>query len=182
MSFDEIRNQAIAEYEALQRSEKPRIFVGAATCGRAAGAMAVLEAINRELSRLNIDATVTQVGCIGICYAEPLVDIIKPNRPRICYGSVTPEIAPQLIQDYIINDNPRADLALGTIGEDSADGIPKLFELPVFKPQVRISLRNCGHIDPTDIKQYIANGGHSGLVKALGMTPEEAPVSGSSPE
>ena len=109
----------------------------------------------------------TQVGCIGVCYTEPLVDIIKPNRPRICYGGVTPEIIPQLIEDYIINDNPRPDLALGTIGEDSVDGIPKLFELPVFKHQVRISLRNCGHIDPTDIKQYIANDGYSGLVKAL---------------
>jgi len=173
MSFDEIQNQAMSEWGALQRSEKPRILVGTATCGRAAGAMAVLEAINRELSRLSIDATVTQVGCIGICYAEPLVDIIKPNRPRICYGSVTPEIVPQLIEDYIINDNPRPELALGTIGEDSINGIPKLFELPVFKPQVRISLRNCGHIDPTDIKQYIANDGYSGLVKALAMTPEE---------
>ncbi|MFC1932324.1 NADH-quinone oxidoreductase subunit NuoF [Chloroflexota bacterium] len=173
MKFDEIREQAISEWEALQRSEKPRILIGTATCGRASGAMAVLEAINKELSRLNIDAIVMQVGCIGICSAEPLVDIIKPNRPRICYRSVTPEIVPQLIQDYIINDNPRPDLALGTIGEDSADGIPKLFELPVFKPQVRISLRNCGHIDPTDTKQYIANDGYRGLIKALEMTPEE---------
>jgi len=171
--FDEIRNQAISEWEALQHSEKPCILVGTATCGRAAGAMTVLEAINRELSRLNIDAIVTQVGCIGICYAEPLVDIIKPNRPRICYGSVTPEIVSQLIEDYIIKDNPRPDLALGTIGKDSVDTIPKLFELPVFKPQVRISLRNCGHIDPTEIKQYIANDGYSGLAKALEMTPEK---------
>ncbi len=173
MPFDEIRNQAVSEWEALQHSEKPRILVGTATCGRASGAMAVLEAIDKELSRLNIDAIVMEVGCIGICSAEPLVDIIKPNRSRICYGSVTPEIVPQLIEDYIINDNPRSDLALGIIGEDSVDGIPKLFELPVFKPQVRISLRNCGHIDPTDIKQYIANGGYSGFVKALEMTPEE---------
>ncbi|MDP2731381.1 MAG: NADH-quinone oxidoreductase subunit NuoF [Dehalococcoidales bacterium] len=173
MSFDEIRNQAISEWEALQRSEKPRIFVGAATCGRAAGATAVMEAIDRELSRLGIEAIVMQVGCIGLCYAEPIVDIIKPNQPRICYGNVTPEIVPQLIEDYIINDNPRPDLALGFIGEGSVDGIPKLFELPVLKPQVRLSLRNCGHIDPADIKQYIANGGYSGLVKALDMTPEE---------
>ncbi|MFC2006321.1 FAD-dependent oxidoreductase [Chloroflexota bacterium] len=173
MGFDEIRNQAMSEWEALQRSEKPRIFVGAATCGRAAGAMEVIKAIEGELSRLNIDAIVTQVGCIGLCSAEPVVDIIKPNRPRISYSRVTPEIVPQLIQDYIVNDNPRPDLALGTIGEGSIDGIPELFELPVFKPQVRISLRNCGHIDPTDIKQYIANDGYSGLVKALDMTPEE---------
>lgn len=173
MLFDEIRSQAISEWGALQHSEKPRILVGTATCGRAAGAVAVLEAIDRELPRLGIEAIVTQVGCIGLCYAEPIVDIIKPNRPRICYGGVTPEIISRLIEDYIINDNPRPDLALGTIGEDSIDGIPKLFELPVLKPQVRISLRNCGHIDPTDIKQYVANDGYSGLVRALKMTPEE---------
>lgn len=173
MSFDEIQKQAIAEWETLQHSEKPRILVGTATCGRAAGALAVLETIERELSRLGIEAIVTQVGCIGLCYAEPIVDIIKPNRPRISYGSVTPEIVSHLIEDYIINDNPRSDLALGFIGEGSVDGIPRLSELPVFRPQVRISLRNCGHINPTDIKQYIANDGYSGFTKALQMSPKE---------
>ncbi|MFQ6122720.1 MAG: NADH-quinone oxidoreductase subunit NuoF, partial [Dehalococcoidales bacterium] len=125
------------------------------------------------LAQHNLEATITQVGCIGLCYNEPLVDIVKPNRPRICYSNVTPEIIPQLIEDYIINDNPRPDLALGTIGDGSVDGIPKLFELPMLKPQLRIALRNCGIIDPESINQYIARGGYSGLVKALGMTPEE---------
>jgi len=173
VTFGEIRSQAISEWEALEHSDKPRILVGAATCGRAAGALAVLEAINTELARHNIDAIVTQVGCIGLCYAEPLVDVIKLNRPRICYSNVTPEIVPQIIEDYIINDNPRSDLALGTIGEGSVDGITKLFELPMLKPQVRIALRNCGIIDPENINHYIANDGYRGLVKALKVAPEE---------
>jgi len=173
MTFEEIRSQAIAEWEALQQSEKPRIIIGSATCGRAAGAMAVLEAIKSTLAKLSLEAIITHVGCIGLCYTEPLVDIVKPNRPRISYGNVTPEIIPQLIEDYIINDNPRPDLALGTIGEDSIDGIPKLFELPMLKPQVRIALRNCGIIDPESINQYIARGGYSGLLNALSITQEE---------
>jgi len=172
MTFDEIRSQALAEWEALEHSDKPRILIGSATCGRAAGARAVLEAINSTLAQHNLEATVILVGCIGLCYTEPLVDIVKPNRPRISYGNVTPEIVPQLIEDYIVNDNPRPDLALGTIGDGSVDGIPKLFELPMLKPQVRIALRNCGIIDPEKINQYIARDGYSGLVKALGMTPE----------
>jgi len=172
MAFSEIQKQALLEWEALQHSKKPLVYVGTASCGKAAGASVVLEAINRELSRRNIEAVVTQVGCIGLCYAEPLVDIIKPGRPRICYGNVTPEIVPQLIEDYLVNDNPRPDLALGTVGEDDVEGIPKLFELPMLKPQVRIALRNCGHLDPADIKQYIANDGYSGLAKALSMSPE----------
>jgi len=172
MGFGDIKKQAISEWEALQRSSKPRIFIGTATCGMAAGAMAVLEAINKELSQRHIEATVMPVGCLGLCYAEPLVDIIKPGRPRICYGNVTPEVISQLIEDYIINDNPRSDLALGTLGEGSIDGIPRLFDLPMLKPQVRVALRNCGHINPEDIRHYIANGGYSGLVRALEVSPE----------
>ncbi len=173
MTFDEIRSQARAEWEALERSDKPRILIGAATCGRAAGAMAVLEAINSELARHNIEAIVTQVGCIGLCYTEPLVSIIKPGRPHIYYGDVTPELAAQLIEDYLIKDNPRPDLALGTVGDISVGDIPKLFELPMLKPQVRIALRNCGIIDPENINHYIARDGYSGLVRALEKTPEE---------
>jgi len=172
VTFDEIRAQAKAEWEALNISDKPRILIGTATCGRAAGALDVLEAIKTELARHSIKASITQVGCMGLCYAEPLVTIIKPNRPGIFYGSVTLEIIPQLIQDYIINDNPRSDLALGTIGDGEFKGIPKLFELPMLKPQVRIALRNCGLIDPENINHYIANDGYSGLAKALKMTPE----------
>ena len=173
MTFAEIRNQARIEWEALEHNDKPHILVGTATCGLASGALTVLKTIKSELAKHNIEAIITQVGCIGFCYAEPLVDIVKPNRPRICYSNVTLESIPQLIEDYIINDNPRPDLALGTIGDGSIDGIPKLFDLPMLKPQVRIVLRNCGIIDPENINHYIARDGYSGLVRALEMKPEE---------
>jgi len=173
MTFKKIRSRAIAEWEALERSEKPRILIGTATCGRAAGAEAVLKAIEAELAQRNIKAIIMEVGCIGLCYAEPLVDIIKPNYPRICYGNVTPEIIPRLIEDYFIHDNPCPELALGTIGEGRIEGIPPLFKLPVLQPQVRIILRHCGFINPQNINHYIARGGYSGFTKALGMKPEE---------
>jgi NADH-quinone oxidoreductase subunit F len=173
MSLEDVRKQAIAEWEALQHSPKPRILIGTATCGRAAGAMSVLDVIKQELTRHNIDAIINQVGCIGLCYVEPLVDIIKPGRPRICYASVTPQIVPKLIEDYLLKDNPRPDLAMGTIGEGTIEGIPKLFDLPILKPQVRIVLRHCGYINPEDIKHYIADDGYTGFVKALAMTPED---------
>ena len=173
MSLDEIRKQALSERATLENSKKTRILIGTGTCGRAAGAMAVLETINKELAERKIDAIVTQVGCIGLCYIEPLVDIIKPGRPRICYSGVTPEIMTQLIEDYVVNDNPRPELALGTIGEESVPGIPKLFDHPMLKSQVRIALRNCGHIDPEDVNEYVANGGYTGLARALKMTQEE---------
>jgi len=159
MTFDEIQKQALSEWEALRNTDTTRILVGTATCGKAAGAQSVLEVIRKHLSQRNINAIITEVGCIGLCYVEPLVDIIKPGYPRICYSKVTPEIVAQLIDEYIIGGNPCTDLALGTIGEGNVDGIPSFFELPMLKSQVRIALRNCGHIDPEDIKQYIAHGG-----------------------
>ncbi len=173
MTFEQIQRNAIAEWEALEDSETPRIYIGTATCGRSSGALKVLGHLNAELEKRNIDAQVIEVGCIGCCYLEPLVDIAKRGRPRICYSRVTPEIVPQLITDYIVNDNPRHDLALCTIGGGEIDGIPNLFELPMFKPQVRIALRNCGYIDPGNINHYIANGGYKGLARALKMPPEE---------
>ncbi len=173
MTFEKIQKRAASEWAALQSSNKPRLLVGAGTCGSAAGALDVLKAINEELARHSIEAIVIQVGCMGLCFIEPMVGIIKPGRPQIIYGNLTPETANQIVNDYLVSDNPRADLALGYVGDGKVDGIPNLYEMPVLKPQVRIVLRNCGFIDPENINHYIANGGYSGLAKALKMSPEE---------
>jgi NADH:ubiquinone oxidoreductase subunit F (NADH-binding)/NAD-dependent dihydropyrimidine dehydrogenase PreA subunit/(2Fe-2S) ferredoxin len=173
VDFTALRNKAIKEWQALWSGDKPLILVGLATCGMAAGANAVLKAIKDELARRNIEANIIPIGCIGLCYLEPLVDIVKPGKPRICYSHVTPEKAIKLIEDYLINDNPHPDLALGTFGDSTVDNIPKFFELKMLKPQVRIATRNCGHINPEDINHYIAKDGYSGLNKSLGMHPKE---------
>ena len=173
MNFKEIRKRAEAAWTEMENSPRPRLLLGSATCGRAAGAGAIQTAVEAALAERKLEADIIHVGCIGLCYAEPLLDIIKPGRPRICYHDVTPEMAAQLVSDYLVNDNPRPDLALGTIGEGEIEGIPRLFDLPMLKPQVRIALRNCGIINPESIDQYIARGGYSGLEKALSMSPEQ---------
>jgi len=173
MSFEEIRGQSIVQWRSMQQSEKVRVLIGMGTCGRAAGADNVLDALKQGLAERRIQAEILQVGCIGLCYAEPLIEVCKPGRPGVFYGSLTPELVSELIRDYLVDDNPRADLALGTRGDGTLEGIPRLFDLPVLKPQVRISLRNCGNIDPESINHYIANGGYEGLAKALQMEPQE---------
>ena len=127
MTFNKIKSRAIAEWQALQQSDKPHILVGTTTCCQAAGALAVLEAINNQLAERQLEATVTHTGCIGLCYAEPIICITKPNCPGIFYGDVTSEIVPRLIADYILGDNPHPELALGTVGEGAIKGIPRLF-------------------------------------------------------
>jgi NADH-quinone oxidoreductase subunit F len=171
--FEEIQQRAKKEWQALQHSDSPVIMVGTATCGRSAGALAVLGALRDELRRRDIAARLIEVGCVGMCYAEPIVTVVKPGRPAVWYGHVTPEAAGRLVAEYVVGDNPMPEEALGTTGEGSIDGIPNLFDLPVLKPQVRRVLRNCGFTDPTNIDHYLANGGYSGIARALTMSPAE---------
>ena len=152
---------------------KPRILIGTGTCGTAAGAEDILSTLDEELAGTGLEADIVQVGCIGLCYAEPLIEVIKPGRPSVFYGNLTPELMSEIVADYLVGDNPRPDLALGTRGEGTIQGIPRLFDSPVLKPQVRIALRNCGNIDPADINQYVAEGGYAGLAEALKMTQQE---------
>ena len=173
MSFEEIRREARQQWRELQNSRQPVILIGTATCGRSAGALDVLEVFQKEMPQRGIDAHIVEVGCIGLCSAEPLVCISKPGQPGIYYGQVSPEKAKELIKAYLIDDDPLHSYALGTFGDGNIDGIPNLFDLPVLKPQVRRILRNCGLIDPTNINHYIAHDGYGALVKVLEMEPYE---------
>jgi len=173
MTFEQIQHKAIAEWRYLEDNQTPRIYINTSECGRSSGALQVLEQFKVELEQRNINAELVEVGCIGSCSLEPLVFIAKRGRPRIGYSKVTLEIVSQLVTDYLVNDNPRTDLAIGTIGEGRIDGLPDFFELPIFRHQVKIVTRNCGIIDPANIDHYIANGGYSGLAKVLSMPPEQ---------
>ncbi len=173
MVFEEIKREAMSYWEAMKNSPKPRILIGMGTCGMAAGAEDILVALGKELASRKIEADIIQVGCIGLCYAEPLIEIIKPGMPSVFYANLTPELVAEIVNDYLLLDNPRADLAFGTRQEGFLKGISRLSDLPVLKPQVRITLRNCGNIDPEDIRYYIASGGYGGLRKALDMKPQE---------
>jgi len=80
-----------------------RITVGLGTCGIAAGARETMRAVVDELERLGIEATVNTVGCIGMCYNEPLVDIEQAGKPRITYGNITADKVPHLIEEHLRN-------------------------------------------------------------------------------
>jgi NADP-reducing hydrogenase subunit HndB len=106
--------RAIAE----RRAARTTIYVGMGTCGIAAGARDTMNAIVRELARLGIEADVEGVGCIGICVKEPLVDIQQPDRPRVSYGNVTPEMASRIIEEHLIKGAPVKRWVVGRVPED----------------------------------------------------------------
>jgi NADH-quinone oxidoreductase subunit F len=170
ITFKDIQNQAKSNWNSLYHGEVPHILIGTATCGRAAGSLPVVETFRKELARRNAKATVSEVGCMGLCSMEPLVTIIKPDSFTVCYHHVTPQVVPTLVEGYILGDDPCLDLALGTVdgGDGKAIYIP---ELPRFEHEYRLILSNCGYVRPDDIEHYIANGGYSSLVKALQADP-----------
>jgi len=170
LTFEEIKKRAQVQQEALETTT--HILVGTATCGRAAGALDVIHAFESELARRNLDTPIIQVGCIGLCYAEPLVIISKPQSLRVVYHNITPDSVPRLVEGYISGEDPCLELALGTLEMDQRE-IPYIPELPRFEHELRLILRHCGYIDPENIHHYIAGGGYASLEKALKMRPEE---------
>ncbi len=172
-AFEELQAKAKASWETLSTSGKTRIIVGTATCGRAAGAMKTLGAIRAEVSRQGLNAQVEMTGCIGLCYEEPLVDIIKPGGARVSYKQVTADKVPALMEEVLAKGGQAADMALGAHASDGT-GLPALFDLPFFQGQERRLMARCGLIDPNNIEHYIATGGYSTLDKVLsGMQPDE---------
>ena len=115
---------AMAAWSDLHGGAATVITVGTATCGLAAGAGEVLDALRAELIRTGVTAEVVPVGCVGMCFAEPLVEIASPGLPRVTYQRVSPGVIPHLLEAHLVNGEPPAAWALGTAGDGTIDGDP----------------------------------------------------------
>jgi len=173
VSLQEIHQRARSAWAAFEADDRRLVLVGAGTCGRAAGAGEVVAAVRAHLPEVAPDADVCEVGCLGLCYAEPLMELRGPGLPRILCGGVSADAVPALLDGYFRRGELSSDLALAVMDGPSTDGIPAFDQLPMLKGQVRIALRNAGRIDPDNIEHYIARGGYSGLARAMRMAPEE---------
>ena len=182
-SFQEIQAEAQRRWQELTFGDRPWIRVGTAMCGKAAGCDSVVTALEFALEKHGKPAHLSQVGCLGLCFAEPLIDVQLPGGPRVFYANVTPDTAEQIVASHVAKETPADDLALGYLSSIAIDSgetpvspnIPDLDQHPMRAFENRIVLRNVGNIDPLDIYQYVANGGYRGLHKALTeMTTGEA--------
>lgn len=175
---------------ALLSPETTRITVGAATCGNAKGAAKVVEALKYELKKQKAKADVVIVGCNGMCYAEPIVEVMRAGKPRITYGHVDVERSADIIKS-VKTGKVVEDLALMRHDEEKqavciepikyTKGKPaKIFakikdykKSDFFKNQMKLVSRNAGTISPEKVEEYIALGGYNALAKALtSMKPE----------
>ena len=138
-----------------------RIAVGKGSCGIAAGAQKVYDALAPLLSGTEI--ALGTVGCIGMCWLEPIVDLYENDTLKARLVQVQPEDA-QNIADAAKTGDLSAVRGRIITPEDSE----------FLTKQTRIALRNCGIIDPDSIESARAAGGYSAITHILkdGVTPE----------
>lgn len=169
--FSAIKTEADKRLEGIRDDNNVKIFIGMATCGLASGALEVKAAFEETLAEQNAQASIIPVGCLGHCYAEPLVIVDRPGFPPILYHHVTPGKAKVLVKAFLQEDDPVFEYVLGAMSEN--DLIPTVMEFPRFNREKRVVMARNGLIHPEDIYHYIAEGGYAALAKALTMTPEE---------
>lgn len=159
-------------WQTFAQTDRLQIRVGTATCGRAAGALETIAAFEQYKAQHDLNVLITNVGCIGTCYLEPVVIIDKPGHPGILYGNVNARAAKRLTQKWILGNDPCQDLAVGTLAKQSLNGIPSLSKHPMLGT-TRIILRNCGIIDPANFEHCLAHGGYQGFERAISMAPQQ---------
>jgi NADP-reducing hydrogenase subunit HndB len=102
-----IKSDVQAKMVLRERSNHPdqlvQIRVAMATCGIASGAKIVMDYLMTELDKRNIEAIVSQTGCMGYCYAEPTIEVTVPGKDPLVFGYVDTKKADQIIEKYIKN-------------------------------------------------------------------------------
>jgi NADP-reducing hydrogenase subunit HndB len=101
-------------------AQRVQVIVGTGTCGVAAGAERTLAAFQDELKLHGVqDVLVRQTGCMGLCHAEPTVEVIMPGMPATIYGRVDDKVAREIVRRHILGrvlindhlfDRPAADI------------------------------------------------------------------------
>lgn len=156
-------------YIAGERVDKPNIYVGLTSCGRYAGAGDTFNAIRTYLSENEADVRLIEGGCVGLCEAEPIVDVQLPGKSRLSFANVTPDKVQNML-DEILNDNLPDMEVIGqyknSILQDW-DDVPYIDDHPFFAGQRKILLEHCGIIDPVSVAAYIAKGGYQAFVDTI---------------
>ncbi|WP_428897789.1 NADH-quinone oxidoreductase subunit F/NADP-reducing hydrogenase subunit HndC [Parelusimicrobium proximum] len=169
------------DYNEAYKGVERRIIICGGTGCIAGGSLEVMEAFNTEFKKHNLPifAEVTdgcrgtylsKSGCQGFCAAGPLVSV-----GDIFYTKVKAEDVPEIVEKTVLNGEV-VDRLLYT---DPAHGqkCKTLDDVPFYKKQHRILLKDCGKINPDDINEYIAHGGYSALKKCLFELKEDGVIS-----
>ena len=150
-----------------------RITVGLATCGIAAGALETRDAFEKAVAERGIPARIRTVGCIGHCYAEPVVIIDHPDSgfPALFYHEVNPGKVNMLVRNFLVGGDPCLEHVMGAM--EANELLPSVNDFARFNLEKRVVMEKCGRIDPESMDDYIAEGGYEALAQTLSQSGQQ---------
>ncbi|MEZ5198939.1 MAG: NADH-quinone oxidoreductase subunit NuoF [Bacteroidales bacterium] len=137
-----------------------QVIVGLGSCGIAAGAKKVYDKIAALKEAEKLDFELKKTSCIGMCYREPLIEIVDETGTYL-YGEIDEDKAVELIDRHITQHNPIREYVVHTDLFETVDN-------EFTEAQVKITLRNCGYIDPESIEDYESKNGYRAIKKIAG--------------
>lgn len=164
--LESLRNSIVQS----QDPDKIRVRICMTGC-RAYGAEELRDAFMQEIEKADLQGKVdlVETGCHGFCARAPVAAV---DPMGIFYQQLTPADVPEIVSETLIKGNVVERLVYSD--PETGKKYPLTNDVPFYKKQVRVVLRNCGMIDPKNIMHYIGRGGYSALSKTLTeMTPQE---------
>ncbi len=151
------------------RPDTLRARVCCGTACTATGAHKLIDRFEKEAANTGADLEIVKTGCQGICQKGP---VLKVEPMNIFYQRTKPKNVPWIMNYSMLGNMP---FRQGLYRDDiHSEPIAEMDEIPFYKKQKRLALRNNGVIDPNNINHYFAVGGYGGLERALGsMTPDQ---------
>ena len=114
--LEAIRKKTLDDISLRNSKDGLRVVVGMATCGIAAGARPVMNAIVEELAKRNVNnITVSMTGCIGMCRLEPIIEVLDPDGTKVTYVNMTAEKAVKVVADHLINGQIVKEYTIGAV-------------------------------------------------------------------
>ncbi|MBF6599468.1 MAG: SLBB domain-containing protein [Dehalococcoidia bacterium] len=168
-AYEDLRAAADAVWAPIARPQRPLFVVSLNTSSIAGGATHTFDALRKLGEGAGFDVMLT--GDTGIAWAEPVVQVQKPDGQRILYGHVTGDRADAFAQAALAG--VAADFAVGVVAGPPVAGVPMLADLPWMKIQVRWMMEHCGVIDPENIDHYIALDGYKTFEEARAMERDQ---------
>lgn len=150
--------------------DKIRVRVCITGC-RAYGALEIRDALKNEIEKQDLrdKVEIIETGCHGFCARAPVIAI---DPQGFFYQQLTPEDVPEIVSETLIKGKVIERLVFQVPETDKR--IPVTNDVPFYKKQMKVVLRNCGMIDPRNIMHYVANDGYGAISKVLtSMTPDE---------
>ncbi len=169
------------ESRIAQDSAGSEIRIGLGSCCVARGSGKLREALQEALEQTGIRAAVKRVGCVGMCYQTPLLEVVLPDKKSFLYTKVQPEDAkPILLRHFKVRGLRRkvsqaaSRLLDGILTDEDAEHVTR-YSIDVRDPsvadfldrQVHIATEHCGHIDPVGLDEYLRYDGFKALSRCL---------------